>query len=123
MNVFSATVVAMGFLLGSAVAHARSESECKAIDAAANVAGDRILGYQAVRVVIGQGRLPFHSAPDAGCPMAGVFIIPGDEVIGYVEHQGYTSVMFINTKNGTDAMGWVQTSRLQPTGTGISPKD
>ena len=96
--------------------------DCKALDAKANDAGDRIPGYAAGRVVIGKGRAQFHSAPDAGCRMQGVFVIPGDRLIAYTEYKGWTAVMFVNLKTGTDAEGWVESARLKADGTGISPR-
>src|SRR4051794_1841197 len=50
-------------------------------------------------VVIGAGRLQFHSAPNARCPMPGVFVIPGDRLIGYaVAVNGWSSVTYSNPK-------------------------
>jgi hypothetical protein len=101
---------------------ARAAVDCKALDAKANDAGDRIPGYAAGRTVIGKGRLPFYSAPDLRCPMKGVFVIPGDSLIAYVEYGGFTAVMFVNLKTGDDALGWVESPRLKSNGTGISPR-
>jgi hypothetical protein len=69
-------------------------------------------------VVIGAGRLQFYSAPNAGCAMAGVFVIPGDEPIAYGRsNDGWSSVMYSNPKTGNDVAGWVKSSRLKATGT------
>jgi len=95
--------------------------DCKALDQRANHQGALIPGDEAIYEVVGKGRLPFYSAPDSRCAMPGVFIIPKDEVIAYVDYGDYTSGMFINLKTGTDTEGWVLTSRLKATGKGISP--
>ena len=69
-------------------------------------------------VVIGAGRLQFYSAPDANCAMAGVFVIPKDELITYAQSNGgWSSVMYSNPKTGDTVSGWVRSSRLKGTGT------
>jgi len=67
--------------------------------------------------VIGTGRLPFHTAPDAACRDKQVFVIPGDKLAGYTEYQGWTSVMYLNPASGKSYNGWVETKRLQFAGT------
>lgn len=67
--------------------------------------------------VIGAGRLQFYSAPDAACKKHGVFVIPGDQLIGYGEYEHWVSVMYFNPKTGTDAQGWVDSRRLKYRGT------
>jgi hypothetical protein len=54
--------------------------------------------------------------------MQGVFILPGQRVNAYLEYRGFTSVMFLNMKNGTDAVGWIHSNRLRFNGYGIAPK-
>jgi hypothetical protein len=69
-------------------------------------------------VVIGTGRLQFYSAPNFRCPIAGVFVVPGDELVAYaLTDGGWTSVMYLNPRNGNDASGWVRSERLKVTGT------
>jgi hypothetical protein len=69
-------------------------------------------------VVTGAGRLQFYSAPHANCAMAGVFVIPKDELITYAQsNDGWLSVMYSNSKTGNDVSGWVRSSRLKQTGT------
>lgn len=69
-------------------------------------------------VVVGAGRLQFHSAPRANCRMNGVFVIPRDQLIVYAQTGGgWSSVMYVNPKTGGDASGWVRSSRLKMTGT------
>lgn len=109
------------FLVAS-VAAAKDDATCKKLDEAANQAGDRIPGYQAMREVIGKGRLQFYVAPDRGCTMPRVFVVPKDKLIAYVEYKGYTAVMYTGGRNGEQPAGWVLSSRLRATGTGISPK-
>ncbi len=70
------------------------------------------------KVVTGAGRLPFYSAPDPGCSLKGVFVLPKDSLIAYAETpSGWTSVMYMNPKTGSTAQGWVRSSRLKTTGT------
>jgi hypothetical protein len=77
-----------------------------------------VLSPRLSAVVIGTGRLQFYSAPNADCAMAGVFIIPKDEVIAYARSDdGWSSVMYFNPKTGNDVQGWVRSSRLKTTGT------
>jgi hypothetical protein len=69
-------------------------------------------------VVIGTGRLQFYSAPNFRCAIAGVFVIPGDELVAYAQtDDGWTSVMYLNPRNGNDVSGWVRSERLKVTGT------
>jgi hypothetical protein len=69
-------------------------------------------------VVIGTGRLQFYSAPNPTCAMAGVFVIPRDELITYAQsNDGWSSVMYSNPKTGNNVSGWVKSSRLKETGT------
>jgi hypothetical protein len=70
-------------------------------------------------VVIGAGRLQFFSAPNSNCVMAGVFVIPGDELIAYAQsNDGWSSVMYSNPKTGNNNVsGWVKSSRIKETGT------
>jgi hypothetical protein len=69
-------------------------------------------------IVIGAGRLQFYSAPNPTCAMAGVFVIPKDELITYAQsNDGWSSVMYSNPKTGNHVLGWVKSSRLKETGT------
>jgi hypothetical protein len=107
---------------GTQGAFAHDAQTCKALDAAANEQGTRIPGDTAVYTVTGHGRLPFYSAPDRGCGIAGVLIVPGDDVIAYVDYRGYTAVLYVNDKTGAEPTGWVESSRLRASGRGIAPK-
>lgn len=72
--------------------------------------------------VTGSGRLYFFSAPNLLCKTPKVFVIPGDSLIVYAEHDGWYQVMFVNTKTQTDHSGWVQKPRLTYQGT-LAPKN
>jgi hypothetical protein len=68
-------------------------------------------------VVTGTGRLQFYSAPSAHCAMAGVFVVPRDDLVAYAEtRDGWTSVMYARATGG-GVTGWVRSSRLRHTGT------
>jgi hypothetical protein len=57
-------------------------------------------------VVTGAGRLQFYSAPNVNCAMAGVFVIPKDELITYAQsNDGWSSVMYSNPRTGKDVSG------------------
>jgi hypothetical protein len=69
-------------------------------------------------VVIGTGRLQFHSAPNARCAMNGIFVVPRDEMVSYAQTKsGWSSVMYTNPRTSNNVQGWVQSSRLKETGT------
>jgi hypothetical protein len=73
-------------------------------------------------VVTGVGRLQFYSAPDEHCAIDGVFVIPKDELVAYAEtNDGWSSVMYMNTRSGNVVLGWVRSTRLKQTGT-MGPK-
>lgn len=114
--------LAMVLLFVSISTAAGDENECKALSADGYQSGMGIPGHDAVREVTGTGRLQFYSAPDLECKMPGVFVIPKDRLIAYVEYKGYTAVLYIGGKDGGEPMGWVLSSRLRETGTGISPR-
>jgi hypothetical protein len=73
-------------------------------------------------VVIGVGRLQFYSAPNFRCPMDGVFVIPKDELIAYAQtNDGWSSVMYVYPRTGSNVSGWVRSVRLKETGA-VAPK-
>jgi hypothetical protein len=37
--------------------------------------------------------------------MSGVFVVPKDKLVAYVEYRGYTAVMYTDGKNGEQPMG------------------
>jgi hypothetical protein len=68
--------------------------------------------------VTGMGRLQFYSAPNLRCAMNGVFVIPKDELIAYGEtNDGWSSVMYVNSRTGNSVQGWVRSERLKAAGT------
>nr|BFD40789.1 hypothetical protein FFPRI1PSEUD_22880 [Pseudomonas sp. FFPRI_1] len=63
--------------------------------------------------VIGEGRLHFHSGPDAACKNNKLYVIPGDGLTVYASSdKGWAQVMYI-AKDGEDYTGWVEEKRLQ----------
>jgi hypothetical protein len=82
----------------------------------------RIPGYSSGRKVVGKGHALFYRAPSESCPMKGVFVVPNDEVQAYSDVEKFTEVVYWDSK-GNDVSGWVLTSRLVETDTGISPQN
>ncbi len=107
----------LGLLGGSAVAET---PPCK--EPATGTKDVPLFAPPLAHVVTGAGRLQFYSAPDARCPMNGVFVIPEDEVIAYAQtDDGWSSVTYSNPKTGNNVSGWVRSARLKETGT-VGPK-
>jgi len=114
-----ATVLVM-ILLTAASASSADQSICNRLSKQAEneqVHFSPIEGYK----VIGDGKLYFHSAPDAKCRTKDVFVIPKDHLIGYSEYNGWYSVMYVNPKTGEEFEGWVESKKLESTGT-MGPK-
>ncbi|MBD2801529.1 hypothetical protein ID854_13960 [Xenorhabdus sp. M] len=88
-----------------------SETEAELINASTS-------GYK----VIGKGRAYFYTSPNVNCKNDNVFIIKNDLVNAYSVYGDFTSIMYLD-KNQNLIQGWVQSSRLIPTGTGIGPSD
>ena len=118
------------FLLACTICHAalfgplamtvQADSVCKEPEAGSKHAP--MLSPPTSNVVTGTGRLRFYSAPNPGCAMKGVFVIPKDELTAYVlTDDGWASVMYINPRTGDDVSGWVRSDRLKRTGT-VGPK-
>lgn len=103
------------------VSSARASTACEALSREAFRLGSRVDGCRAGRIVTGAGRLPFHTAPIARCKARDVFVVPGDKLIAYAEHQGFTAVLYLNPTTQREAEGWVASSRLAASGTGIAP--
>jgi len=115
----NATVLVM-ILLTAASASSADQSICNRLSKQAEneqVHFSPIEGYK----VIGDGKLYFHSAPDAKCRTKDVFVIPKDHLIGYSEYNGWYSVMYVNPKTGEEFEGWVESKKLESTGT-MGPK-
>ncbi|MET3218838.1 UNVERIFIED_ORG: hypothetical protein ABIC48_006643 [Burkholderia territorii] len=99
-----------------------SAVDCDALNRRAQAQGDYVMGSGAGRVVIGNGRLPFFSAPDDACRIDGLFIVEHDHVDARTEYGRFTSVVYLNSRTRGIAEGWVRTARLKPDGTGIAPR-
>ena len=81
-----------------------------------------ILSPPLAEMVTGNGRLQFYSAPDERCVMTGVFVIPKDELVAYVQtDSGWTSVVYNNPRTGNSVSGWVRSDRLKSMGT-VGPR-
>jgi len=66
------------------------------------------------QIIKGKGKVQFYSAPNAHCPMKGVFAAPKDEVLTSAQtSDGWSSVTYNDPKTGTNVSGWVQTGRLK----------
>jgi hypothetical protein len=100
---------------------AASSGTCVHLVALAEMTKARIPGYSSGRKVVGKGHALFYRAPSESCPMKGVFIIPNDEVQAYSDVEKFTEVVYWDAK-GHDVSGWMLTSRLVETGTGIGPR-
>ncbi|WP_241011837.1 hypothetical protein [Burkholderia sp. Ac-20392] len=100
----------------------RNAVDCDALNRRAQAQGDYVTGSDAGRVVIGNGRLPFHSAPDDACRIDGVFVVEHDHVDARTDYGRFTSVVYLNPRTRRIAEGWVSTARLKPDGTGIAPR-
>jgi hypothetical protein len=106
----------------SGVCHADSPEACKKLSDKAYKEGSMILGGDAEQIVVGRGRLQFYSAPSYSCKIMGIFILRGETVVTYTTFGRFTSVAYLNGKSNEPVTGWVESSRLKPTGLGIAPR-
>lgn len=95
--------------------------DCGALEQRAQQMGVHIPSHESGRVTTGAGRVPFYSGPGNACKEKGVFVLTGETLDAYIEFGGFTLVLYINPKNGKEATGWVESTRLKETGTGIGP--
>ena len=100
--------------------------DCRALDAKADTAGTIVPDFGSGRAVLGRRRVPVYSAPDLACPMAGVYVVRGDQLYAQVEMNGFTRVGISPlhaspTAAGNDFIAWVRTTRVTPNGRGIVP--
>ncbi|VWB63758.1 hypothetical protein [Burkholderia lata] len=100
----------------------RNAVDCDALNRRAQAQGEYVTGGDAGRVVTGQGRLTFYSAPDDACRIDGLFIVEHDHVDARSGYGRFTSVVYLNPRTRGIAEGWVPTARLKPDGTGIAPR-
>ena len=99
------------FLLSNG-AFAQSDS-CGEIASKADASANQ-LSYPANKVVVGQGKLHFHTAPVAACQSKEVFVIPGDVLKVIAENAGWYAVSYTNPGNGRIFTGWLKPERLEP---------
>ena len=66
-------------------------------------------------IVVSKGRLYFKSAPSGRCALKNLFLIPGDQVIGYTEYNGFISAAYFK-QNGDSVDGWLDEKWLKNTG-------
>lgn len=97
--------------------------ECERLDKDAQIAGTHIPAHSSGKTVIGKGRLQFYSAPNPSCKMPGIFILPGEDIDAYIEHQKFMSILYINPKTSKEAMGWFISERLKSNGFGIGGRE
>lgn len=96
----------------AAAASVRPVNKCSAAADAATAGGTAVDVPQRSAKVIGQGRLPFLSAPDAACEQPGIFIVSGDAVQVERRFGEYAYVRYVNPKSGKGVQGWVAGGRL-----------
>jgi hypothetical protein len=105
------TIAAMAALL-SGPAHA---ANCTEVAKQANRDGAHMIP-RAAGVVVGAGRVSFHSAPLGGCGTRS-FLVPNDRFVAYQQYRGWTYVMYVHPVSGADTSGWLPSTRLLLTGT------
>lgn len=89
-----------------------SPSVCGAVGFLARKNGKPIASALQGRQATGTGRLQFLSAPDPGCSMAGVFVVPGDRLSASLSLDAFVLVSYTNPKSGRRVEGWVTRERL-----------
>ena len=114
------TVILILMMLVSLDANAAGDI-CTRIAEMANGAKAQIPAYMSGRKVIGKGRAYFYTAPDERCRDNRTYVIPGDRVEAYADLQKFTLATYWSS-NGNDVSGWILSTRLAETGTGIGPK-
>lgn len=72
--------------------------------------------------VISEGRSYLYTSPNINCKEQNVFLIKNDLVNAYAVYRNFTFIMYLN-KEGEIIVGWITSSQLVPTGTGIGPSD
>lgn len=112
------------FLLAAlpSLAFACVDDVCKELERAVAHDVSHVSSKKSGRIVVGQGRLQFYSAPSESCEVKGVFVVPGDELDVSVEYGEFAAVLYF-TKKGEIVDGWVRKDRLSETGRGIGPTE
>lgn len=85
-------------------------SSCAAIAAAART--HVTAAASAPRMVVGQGRLQFFSAPDQRCTAPGLFVVPGDSLVVKAELGPFAFAEYTNPRTHAQVSGWVRSDRL-----------
>lgn len=109
-NMFIATLLFLGLLAGNFAFAAPAVCD-KTVEEAR-------LGETHSYDVAGEGRLYFHTAPNAACINKKVFVIPGDYLSAHTvagKNAEWVSVNYM-AKDGEDYSGWVKADRLKFTG-------
>ncbi|EMN4129498.1 MULTISPECIES: hypothetical protein [Providencia] len=83
---------------------------------------DLIDSSQSGYKVISEGRSYLYTSPNINCKERNVFLIKNDLVNAYAVYRDFTFIMYLN-KDGEIIVGWITSSQLVPTGTGIGPAD
>ncbi|MFC6299919.1 SH3 domain-containing protein [Pseudomonas sp. CCM 7893] len=94
------------------LAHAEAPVDCEALSDNVSLEAAEYRPPMEAKV-IGEGRLHFHSGPNAVCMNKKVYVIPNDSLTVYASSDsGWAQVMYI-AKDGQDFTGWVEEKRLK----------
>ncbi|WP_251029730.1 hypothetical protein [Pseudomonas fluorescens] len=94
------------------LAHAEAPVDCEALSDNVSLEAAEYRPPLEAKV-IGEGRLYFHSGPNAACMNKKVYVIPNDGLTVYASSDsGWAQVMYI-AKDGQDFTGWVEEKRLK----------
>jgi len=94
------------------LAHAEAPVDCEALSDNVSLEAAEYRPPLEAKV-IGEGRLHFHSGPNAVCMNKKVYVIPNDSLTVYASSDsGWAQVMYI-AKDGQDFTGWVEEKRLK----------
>ncbi|MCG0456670.1 hypothetical protein L6R44_11185 [Enterobacter cloacae complex sp. ECC445] len=63
-------------------------------------------------IVAVKNKIYFHTAPDSSCKQQDKFVIAGDYLYAYKNHEGFTYVNYLTAK-GSEVKGWVNSSELK----------
>ena len=85
---------------------------CATLAASARAHATLAASAPVARMVVGNGRLQFMSAPDEHCAEPGLFMVPGDSLNVKAEQGAYALVAYTNPKTHAHVEGWVHNDRL-----------
>lgn len=103
------------FALHALSAYAEPVDVCPTVFEKAELEKEAIPGAQAMRKVVGEGRLYFHTAPDRQCQLRTVFVVPNDRLEAFAEHGEFTEVIYWSAKSRAGTAGWVVSARIAET--------